>query len=127
MNIDLNNIDLTSLNTQELREYENKLAQLMEKVREAIQARRKDDLVKAREQIQSIANQFGITVDELVSPKGSKGAGKLRKETAKVQPKYRHPNDANLNWTGRGRKPKWVEEYISQHGSIAGLEIASQA
>lgn len=48
MNIDLNNIDLTSLNTQELREYENKLAQLMEKVREAIQARRKDDLVKAR-------------------------------------------------------------------------------
>lgn len=35
-----------------------------------------------------------------------------RKTTAKVEILYSHPENADLAWTGRGRKPKWVEHWL---------------
>ncbi|MDD5370675.1 MAG: H-NS histone family protein [Anaerolineaceae bacterium] len=34
----------------------------------------------------------------------------------KVPVKYRHPGDANLVWTGRGVKPKWLRKAIDEEG-----------
>lgn len=53
-------------------------------------------------------------------------AAKPKKATdgrAKVAPKYRNPNDPEQTWTGRGRKPKWVEAYLSGGGSLEGIAI----
>ena len=36
--------------------------------------------------------------------------------TSKVKVKYRHPENPELEWTGRGRKPKWVEAWGRQWG-----------
>ncbi|MGY6410761.1 MAG: H-NS histone family protein [Alkalilacustris sp.] len=30
--------------------------------------------------------------------------------------KYRHPEDPSLGWTGRGRKPTWLVEYLAVGG-----------
>ncbi|HEU0196161.1 MAG TPA: H-NS histone family protein [Nevskiaceae bacterium] len=32
---------------------------------------------------------------------------------AVVLPRYRHPKDHKLVWTGRGNKPNWVKEYLA--------------
>jgi DNA-binding protein H-NS len=39
--------------------------------------------------------------------------------------KYRHPENAELCWSGRGRKPKWVEAWLAQDSTrtLADLEI----
>jgi ParB/RepB/Spo0J family partition protein len=34
---------------------------------------------------------------------------------------YRHPDNAQLAWSGRGRKPAWVEHWIEQGGTLADL------
>ena len=34
--------------------------------------------------------------------------GKARRKPA--APKYRHPDDASITWTGKGRQPKWIKE-----------------
>ena len=31
-----------------------------------------------------------------------------------VPPGYQHPENAELRWTGRGRKPKWVEQRLAE-------------
>ena len=41
----------------------------------------------------------------------------------KVAVKYRHPKDASLQWTGRGRQPKWVEAWLKDGGTIEALAI----
>lgn len=41
--------------------------------------------------------------------------------------KYRHPENHDLEWSGKGRQPKWVEHYLANGGSIVSLEIAVQA
>jgi DNA-binding protein H-NS len=40
------------------------------------------------------------------------GAGARAPRPARWQPRYRHPDDASQQWTGRGRQPKWVKEWV---------------
>lgn len=41
----------------------------------------------------------------------------------KVKPKYRNPANAEQTWTGRGKRPRWVEEAIAQGTSLEELLI----
>lgn len=42
---------------------------------------------------------------------------------AAVSPKYVNPDDAEQTWTGRGRKPKWVESQINHGKTLEDLLI----
>lgn len=39
---------------------------------------------------------------------------------------YRHPDDHDLCWTGRGRKPKWVENWLNNGGTLDEIKAANQ-
>jgi DNA-binding protein H-NS len=40
-----------------------------------------------------------------------------------VEAKYRHPENAELTWTGRGRKPVWVQELLTAGKTLEDLAI----
>lgn len=42
---------------------------------------------------------------------------------ARVSPKYEHPKNPDLRWTGRGRKPKWVEQCLDEGLTLEDLLI----
>lgn len=72
------------------------------------------------------AKSFGYSLDELSDVKPVKRARKAAKSSdgrAKVAPKYRNPDDANMTWTGRGRKPKWVEAHLEKGGTLEQIAI----
>jgi DNA-binding protein H-NS len=60
---------------------------------------------KHKEHIKQATNKFlkehKITFAELF--------GKDTKKT--VAPKWRHKEDSNLTWAGRGRQPKWIKKF----------------
>lgn len=37
--------------------------------------------------------------------------------------KYRHPNNSQLTWSGRGKKPAWVTAWLNSGGSLEDLEV----
>lgn len=37
--------------------------------------------------------------------------------------RYRHPDNPSLTWTGRGRKPAWVVEWLDNGGTLDQLEV----
>lgn len=51
------------------------------------------------------------------------GAPPVTRRTMKVPPKYRHPRDKELTWTGRGNQPIWVRDYLEKGGSLDKLLI----
>ncbi|WP_317202344.1 H-NS histone family protein [Janthinobacterium sp.] len=102
-------MDLSSMSTVELR-------QLQERVKQEMKRREHQDIAKAREQILAIAQSVGIPVNELV------GAG-ARAKTGSVAVRYRNPADAAQQWTGRGRQPKWVKEWLDAGKSIDLLRV----
>lgn len=40
---------------------------------------------------------------------------------------YRHPDIAGITWSGRGRKPGWIEAWLKNGGTLEELSTANQA
>lgn len=94
------NIDLSGYNLSELKG-------LQHDIEKEIKNRQHQDLRKAREQILAIAQEAGVSVEELLAAgdkKSKSGSGQ------KVQARYQNPADNKQTWTGRGREPKWIAE-----------------
>lgn len=49
-----------------------------------------------------------------------KNIGRLRKP---AEPKYRHPENEKLTWTGRGRAPAWFQELLDKGHTKESLLI----
>jgi DNA-binding protein H-NS len=69
-----------------------------------IEQARAQELNAAIQQIRELMNQYGITAQEIMSA-GAKLH--LRRERAKVEPKYRDPA-TGATWSGRGKPPAWI-------------------
>lgn len=109
------NIDLSGYNLAELKG-------LQFDIEKEIKNRQQQDVKKAREQILEIAQNMGISVEELLA-KGSSKSGKKAGTGAKVNPQYHNPADNTQTWTGRGRQPKWVVEALGKGKSLDDLRI----
>ena len=90
------------------------------KVDQEIESRRVQVRKEGLEKIKSIAAEYGLSSDEL---KTLSAANKVSGKRGSVAPKYRDPLDANNTWTGRGRKPKWVEAYLATGGALDAIAI----
>ena len=69
-----------------------------------------------------IAESLGLTVAEPKKRKARVEKGAVEKK-AKGAPKYRSSNDPALTWTGKGRKPGWVQMYLDSGGDLENLLI----
>lgn len=90
--------DYESLSVEELSEI---IAAATSAMETAKQRQREAALIA----LEKTALDHGFELSELV-----KATPAQKKERKRVPPKYRHPENPDLTWTGRGRKPKWVEE-----------------
>jgi DNA-binding protein H-NS len=107
-------MDLSNMSSAQLRDLGKQLERELKK-------RESEDRTKAREQILAIAQSVGVPVKELIG--NGLRASKGRKSGGTVAARFRNPADASQQWTGRGRQPKWVKEWVDAGKSIDGLRI----
>lgn len=107
-------MDLTTLTIAQLRELEQKLP--LEIKRRELQE--KNEILN---EVRAFAKARGYNLDELVG-KEAKPA-KAVATGGKVKVKYRHPQNPELEWTGRGRKPKWVEAWLASGAALEALAV----
>jgi DNA-binding protein H-NS len=87
-----------------------------------------EERAKARDQILAIARRAGIPIKELLAgPTRSTSKGSTSKGSASkggtVAVRYRHPSNSSQQWTGRGRQPAWVKEWVSAGKSLDDLRV----
>jgi len=104
MDIELDNLALSELKT------------LRTKVDRAIATYEERKKKEALNELEETARKMGYSLAELTGV----SVTKTRKAVA---PKYANPADAAQTWTGRGRKPKWVEEALAAGKSLEDLAI----
>ena len=81
-----------------------------------LKTREKEDIQKARLEIQRIAESVGVSVEHLLSTSTNRDGSPRKASSIKgrkigVQPpKYVHPNDPKITWSGRGLTPRWISE-----------------
>ena len=70
----------------------------------------------ARTEVEEVARKLGYSLADL--------AGTEKKPGRSVAPpKYRHPENPALTWSGRGRKPRWFVEAIDAGKSAEDMAI----
>lgn len=85
---------------------------------EQAENKRKQELASVISEIKSKMTEFGITLEDL----GAKGGVRMRgKAKSPVEAKYKGP-EGQL-WTGRGRRPEWVNQALATGKSIEEFAI----
>lgn len=115
-------MELSTLNLSELR----KLLGKIEKEIEKRATTTRSDLLK---KLSKLAKEHGISLGDLVGAEPVSAPAKRMPKAAKKAPlpaKYRHPSNKSLAWSGRGRKPAWIDGWLASGGTWSALEIAAQ-
>ncbi|MGR3571749.1 H-NS histone family protein [Brevirhabdus sp.] len=100
----MTNIDLDALDLKELKKLRTNVNNAIENFEER---KRQDALVA----LEAKAREMGFSLSELTSS-GSK------KSKAVSPPKYRHPENPSLTWSGRGRQPGWIKDAVANGQSM---------
>lgn len=106
-------MDLSKLSIAELKE-------LQARIPEAIAKKKNEDKQSVLDEMKALAAAKGYSLDELV---GKSKAGRKPGSRGPVPVKYRHPQNSSLTWTGRGRKPVWVAEWLNSGKKIEALAV----
>jgi len=115
-------MELSTLNLFDLR----KLASKIEKEIEKRAASTRTNLLK---KLSKLAKEHGVSLEDLVGTAPAPAPVKRAPTAVKKTPlpaKYRHPSNKNLAWSGRGRKPGWVDAWLANGGTLSALEIAAE-
>ena len=99
-------VDLSSLNLEEL----NSLRKDIDKAIQTYETRQKQEAMAT---IEAKAKEMGFSLSDLVGGKAT-GFGKRKVNP----PKYRHPENPEATWTGRGRQPAWIKEALENGKSL---------
>lgn len=107
-----------NLNTLSIRELEDLIASAAV----LIETKRADALVTAKAEIEKIAADAGYSVEELLGLRAGKAP---RKPGVKkpVADKYRNPKDPTQTWSGRGKRPRWLQEILAKGGKLENFLI----
>ncbi|MGD9662773.1 MAG: H-NS family nucleoid-associated regulatory protein [Porticoccaceae bacterium] len=95
------------------------LQNLLQQIPAEIKKREEQDKQKVLDELKALAESRGFSLDSLVK---AKEKGKV-KAVRTVKAKYRNPANPEQTWTGRGRKPQWVAEWIAGGRSIDELAV----
>jgi len=111
-------MELSSLSLSELRRLQSKVE---------TEIRRRSDTAKKDllKRMQKLAAEHGMSLNEVIGQESTeKAAPAPRKAAAKpvakkaAKPasviKFRHPENPAIGWTGHGRKPQWVIDWLAQ-------------
>lgn len=104
-------MDLSTLTVIQLRD-------LQQQIPAELKRREAQEKVNILNEVRAFAKARGYALEELVSKET-----KVKVPSGKVKVKYRHPENAGLEWTGRGRQPKWVAEWVAKGGQMEALTV----
>lgn len=102
-------IDLEKMSLKELKALQ---AQVTRHIADFEERRKRE----ARKELEDRARDLGFSLEEIVGAKPSR-------KRATVKAKYANPADRSETWSGRGRRPRWVEAALKSGKKLEDLEI----
>lgn len=105
-------INLENLSPKELAD----LVKQAEQQQKKLHRERRNEVKK---KLIAMAQAEGYTIDELFGSGGKKSGD--RRGT--VAPKYRNPSNPSQTWSGRGKRPLWFNDALSQGRSEQDMLI----
>jgi DNA-binding protein H-NS len=104
-------IDVEQLSLDELKTLRRDIANAIE----SYESRRRREALKAAE---AAAQEKGFSLRQLTGT-APKANGKAARS-----PKFRHPDNPELTWGGRGKRPNWLNDELADGRDLEEFRIA---
>ncbi len=114
-NIQNEGIDLSRMSVADL-------LGLIGKAQREVEQRRASEKKALRDEFVKRAQELGVTLEEVMGLTGT-SAQRRRGAYKPGEAKFVNPYDESQTWTGRGRKPQWVLNYLNDGGTLEDLQI----
>ncbi len=88
-----------------------------EKLNQQIEAIEVEEKRKVLAEVRALVKRAGLTAEDVF------GQVKKTKRSGGGQIKYRHPDNADLTWTGVGRKPKWLIDALASGKTLDSFAV----
>lgn len=85
------------------------LQSMIDELQHTLKSRQRAEQASVIQQIRRLAASIGASVE--IRFEESDNTVSTGKRGGKIAPRYRNPADTNQTWTGRGIKPRWIQEY----------------
>lgn len=108
------------------------LKHLMARVTREIEKRQTASKTSMLKRFAAMAREEGFSLSELLPGGTTSIATKPTVAKSAATPKtpppirYRHPSNSTLAWSGRGRKPGWVDTWLTNGGTMGALQSAAE-
>lgn len=99
---------IAKLSLDELKTLQKQIAKAID----GFEAKQRKEALAAAE---AAVKKFGYSLSDLTA--------KTKAKPKAAPPKYRHPENPALTWSGRGRQPAWIKEAIEAGNSLEGYSI----
>lgn len=97
-------INLSALSASELQQLKSEIEKELNE---------RSSKLQAIEEVKKLAASKGLKLEELLAELGgSKPKGKRELGPAPIR--FRHPKDASLTWSGRGKRPNWMKDAMAK-------------
>lgn len=108
------NINLAPLSIKELE-------QLIADANTLIEKKKAESIRNAKAEVAKIAAEAGVSIEELLGLGGASGGAKGVRKPAAV--KFRHPKDESLTWSGRGKRPNWLQDELAKGKKLEDFAV----
>jgi DNA-binding protein H-NS len=105
----MTDFNLEAMSLKELRQVQRDLTKAISTFEDRHKA-------EARAKLEAIAKEMGYSLADLIGVE-------VKTTRAPAVAKYRHPENAALTWSGRGRKPQWFVAALTSGKSADDLAI----
>jgi DNA-binding protein H-NS len=109
-------VDISKLTTKELEA-------LLKRLPKEINKRKQQEKSKLVDHITQIASERGYSLKDLIGKAAPAVKPRKARRRKPVAVKYRQPEQADLTWTGRGRKPHWMTKWLDEGKTIEALTV----
>jgi DNA-binding protein H-NS len=102
-------INLDDLTLAELKQLQKDLTKTIAK----FDTRKRSEALSA---LEAKAQELGFSLADLTGAKSPR-------TRSSAAPKYRHPENPEITWSGRGRKPRWFQDAIDGRKTAEAMEV----
>ena len=89
----------------------NQLEEIKTQIENRISKLRKLEINEARKKIQEMADRLGVDIADLVP------------QLNKVAAKYVNPKDPTQSWSGRGKRPVWLNNALQKGAKLEDFKV----
>lgn len=104
---------------------ETEISNLINLLNDEVLRREETKRQRVIEEIASLARAHGYVLDELIAgtriTRPQSKPARTKKKTIPV--KYRHPEQSDLTWTGRGIQPRLVKAWIAAGNALDAVRV----